>query len=215
MTSCESHFPDARKPTCLLDAIGASAGDVVVGFALDGFALHAPVDGLELDECHATEVDGDYRYYITTEAPYLPPCLKGDRLGTVATEAVTPPVACPKRTLTFESDSNELDDARDCSTAAGGAFSESAGDPAAVDPFAAGGGGGFISVSTGAGAAGSATVVGCEAGAAGGASLGFSTRVELCEKLSAALISGAWATSVVAGATRDVICRVPEFRGGS
>ena len=70
-------------------------------------------------------------------------------------------------------------------------------------------------MATGAGGAvGSATFARGGA-AAGGASLGFSTRVELCEKLSAALISGAWATSVVAGATRDVICRVPEFRGGS
>ena len=107
------HYHEA--PSCLLDAIGATAGDVVVGFALDGFALHAPVDGLELDECHGREVDGDYRYYITTEAPYLPPCLKGDRIGTVETEAVAPPVACPKRTLSFESDSSQLDDARDCS----------------------------------------------------------------------------------------------------
>ena len=44
-------------------------------------------------------------------------------------------------------------------TAAGGAFSESAGDPAAVDPFAARGGGGFASIATGVGGAGSATVV--------------------------------------------------------
>ena len=92
---------------------------------------------------------------------------------------------------------------------------ESAGDPVAVDPFAAGGGGGFISVATGGVTAGAAPVVWATLAAAGGASLGFSTRVELCEKLSAALISGAWATSVVAGATRDVLCRVPEFRGGS
>ena len=100
-------------------------------------------------------------------------------------------------------------------TAAGGAFSESAGDPAAVDPSAAAGGDGFASVSLGGVTAGAATVVWATLAAAGGASLAFSTRVELCEKLSAALISGAWATSVVAGATRDVICRVPEFRGGS
>lgn len=99
-------------------------------------------------------------------------------------------------------------------TAAGGAFSESAGDPAAVDPFASRGAGGFACpVSTG-GAAGSATVVGCEA-AAGGASLDFSTRVELCEKLSAALTTGAGATCEVAAATRDAICHVPEIRGGS
>ena len=77
------------------------------------------------------------------------------------------------------------------------------------------GAGGFASIATGVGgAAGLATFVRLGAAAAV-AALGFSTRVELCEKLSAALISGAWATSVVAGATRDVICRVPEFRGGS
>ena len=49
----------------------------------------------------------------------------------------------------------------------------------------------------------------------GGASLGFSTRVELCEKLSAALTTGAGATSVGKRCVRDVICDAPDFRGGS
>ena len=88
-------------------------------------------------------------------------------------------------------------------------------DPAAVDPFTSRGAGGFASIATGVGGAGSATVVWEAAAAAGGASLGFSTRVELCEKLSAALISGAWATSLGCVCIRDVICHEPEFRGGS
>ena len=100
-------------------------------------------------------------------------------------------------------------------TAAGGAFAESAGDPAAVDRFASRGAGGFISVSTGAGgAAGSATFARLGA-ATGGASLGFSTRVELCEKLSAALISEGGATTAGTLCTRDAICDLPEIRGGS
>ena len=101
-------------------------------------------------------------------------------------------------------------------TAAGGAFSESrAGDPVVVDPFAVRGGCGFVaSVSTG-GAAGSATVVWAAARAAGGASLDFSTRVELCEKLSAALISEGGATTDGTLCTRDAICDLPEIRGGS
>jgi len=79
-----------------------------------------------------------------------------------------------------------------------------AGDPAAVDLSAAGAGGFACPVSTG-GAAGSASVVWAAAALAGGASLGFSTRVELCEKPSAARISGARATSAGLVAMRDVI----------
>ena len=75
-------------------------------------------------------------------------------------------------------------------TAAGGAFSESrAGDPAAVDPFASRGAGGFISVATGVGGAGSATVVCGAALAAGVAALGFRSRVEICEKPPAASLA--------------------------
>ena len=79
-------------------------------------------------------------------------------------------------------------------TAAGGAVSESAGDPAAVDPFAAGGAGGFISVATGVGgAAGSATFVAL-AVPAGVAAPGFRSRVEICEKPSAASLAPGGAT---------------------
>ena len=49
----------------------------------------------------------------------------------------------------------------------------------------------------------------------GVAALGFSTRVELCEKLSAALISEGGATTPCTLCTRDAICDLPEFRGGS
>ena len=104
--------------------------------------------------------------------------------------------------------------------AAGGAFSESAGDPAAVDPaavdpFASRVGGGFACPVSTSGAAGAATVVWGAAAAAGVASVVFATRVELCEKASAALTTGAGATSVGKRCVRDVICHVPEFRGGS
>ena len=84
--------------------------------------------------------------------------------------------------------------------------------------FAASGGGGFASVSTGGVTAGAATVVWATLAAAGGASLGFSTRVELCEKLSAALISGARATSAAIPMyepMRDAFEAPPEIRGGS
>ena len=90
-------------------------------------------------------------------------------------------------------------------TAAGGAFSESAGDPAAVDPFAEGGGGGFISVATGVGGAGSATVVWGAAGAAGVAALGFRSRVETCEKPSAASLAPGGATPAARGMAIGVV----------
>ena len=106
---------------------------------------------------------------------------------------------------------SKIDDVTSCESH----FPEFAGDPAAVDALAAGGGGGFSSVAMAVGGAGSATVVWAAAGGAGGASLGFSTRVELCEKLSAALISEGGATTDGTLCTRDAICDLPEIRGGS
>jgi len=78
-------------------------------------------------------------------------------------------------------------------------FPESAGDPAAVDPFAEGGAGGFISVATGGVAAGSATVVWAAAAAGIVAALGFRSRVETCEKPSAASLAPGGATCEACG----------------
>ena len=72
---------------------------------------------------------------------------------------------------------------------------ESAGDPGAVDPFAACGGGGFACPASTGGAAGSATVVCGAALAAGVAALGFRSRVEICEKPPAASLAPGGATS--------------------
>ena len=52
-------------------------------------------------------------------------------------------------------------------------------------------------------------------GGGGGALIDFSTRVELCEKLSAALNSDGGATTAETLCARDVICDVPEIRRGS
>ena len=91
------------------------------------------------------------------------------------------------------------------SAAAGGAFSESAGDPAAVDPFAAGGAGGFISVATGVGSAGSATVVWAAPAPGVVAVPGFRSRVEICEKPSAASLAPAGQPAPACGMAIGVV----------
>jgi len=67
-------------PTCLLEAAGvAGAGaDAIVGWALDGFAIHAPfrsdgsqISAADLDRCHGHEVDGVYRYVAAPRGPFV------------------------------------------------------------------------------------------------------------------------------------------------
>jgi len=77
----------------------------VVGFARDGFPIYALYDakgelqrgggfGGDLDECNGKE-DGDrgYGYFITTEPPFVPTCLR----GTVGSFSyATTDIACPR-----------------------------------------------------------------------------------------------------------------------
>ena len=65
---------------------------VRVGTALDGAAIYGPYNPIDgtlsesnaiypggpLDECHGMRTgDGEYAYFVTANAPFLPPCLKG------------------------------------------------------------------------------------------------------------------------------------------
>ena len=55
----------------------------IYGVALDGFPIYGPGTGLykvtnaELDACHGKMVNGQYRYYMTDEWPYVLGCFRG------------------------------------------------------------------------------------------------------------------------------------------
>ncbi|XP_072051326.1 uncharacterized protein [Amphiura filiformis] len=55
----------------------------IYGVAIDGFPIYGPGEGIdkitnaELDECHGKYVDGQYRYYMTDEWPYVLGCFRG------------------------------------------------------------------------------------------------------------------------------------------
>ncbi|KAJ8313537.1 hypothetical protein KUTeg_008098 [Tegillarca granosa] len=68
--------------------------DEFIGVALDGYPIYGPmvsagwinqgglaqggnVTSAHLDKCHGTTVNGNYRYYMTTEFPYILGCFKG------------------------------------------------------------------------------------------------------------------------------------------
>lgn len=81
----------------------------VVGYALDGFFIMGPYDAdgdlqvgqsvpgrSELDECNGkVGKDGEYRYYLTPNAPYNVACFKGATIGTYNDQR-TSNAACPK-----------------------------------------------------------------------------------------------------------------------
>ena len=113
--SCDGHvFLKDRsyhyhlEPTCLLDSLSRRMDlgleEVLVGYALDGFGIHArrdPTSGTlttpALDECNGAYVDGSYRYYISPARPYVPDCLKGTAVSDAPRTILSPLVACPKR----------------------------------------------------------------------------------------------------------------------
>ena len=76
----------------------------VIGFARDGFPIYGIYDengdlqrgadyGGDLDECNGkVGTDGTYKYHITVDPPFTPPCLKGD-VGTFAYHKTD--IACP------------------------------------------------------------------------------------------------------------------------
>jgi len=61
--------------------------EVQVGWALDGVPIYGPyragrlVHSSELDQCHGAISEGEYRYFVTPEPPFLPPCLRGAPQG--------------------------------------------------------------------------------------------------------------------------------------
>lgn len=103
------HYHYHAPPLCLMSSLGLpvpplgtwwkDAGksawplkgpEVQIGWALDGAPIMGPFkNGLRtektmLDECHgAIDASGEYRYYLLPEAPYMPPCLRG-QLGNIS-----------------------------------------------------------------------------------------------------------------------------------
>jgi len=83
---CDGH-PDQRGtyhyhqiPSCVPN----SETNEIVGIALDGFPVYGPYDENmqpvlteHLDECHGKEVNGHYRYHMSTDFPYIISCYKG------------------------------------------------------------------------------------------------------------------------------------------
>ena len=53
----------------------------IYGVAIDGFPIYGPglgeITNADLDACHGKEVDGQYRYYMTDEWPYVLGCFRG------------------------------------------------------------------------------------------------------------------------------------------
>ena len=80
----------------------------VVGYARDGFPIYALYDsagnlqrsklyGGELDECNGKDDGNGYGYYITSEPPFVPTCLR----GTIGSFSYAPTqIACPSDGIT-------------------------------------------------------------------------------------------------------------------
>nr|CAB3262657.1 uncharacterized protein LOC100181491 [Phallusia mammillata] len=74
-------------PKCLYKNYCSNASSII-GVAIDGFPIYGPIDedGTELtkahlDECNGKETNGQYRYHVINEFPYIMGCFKGKVLS--------------------------------------------------------------------------------------------------------------------------------------
>ncbi|XP_066295787.1 uncharacterized protein [Branchiostoma lanceolatum] len=85
---CKGHpSPDGTyhyhiTPTCIFNV--SEVPSPIIGVALDGFPIYGPTDetgraltSADLDECHGRQVNGQYRYHVTSDFPYFLGCFKG------------------------------------------------------------------------------------------------------------------------------------------
>jgi hypothetical protein len=88
--SCSYHYHE--EPICVFGKGNTAAmhalpdgHTAIIGFALDGFAIHASHAGDTLDSCngHSDDTRG-YHYHATATAPYLVGCYAGSTRGTMA-----------------------------------------------------------------------------------------------------------------------------------
>lgn len=100
--NCDGH-PDMRgvyhyhqTPDCLYD----NTNDEFIGVALDGFPIYGiknstgqEMTSKDLDQCHGHVYNGEYRYRLTRDYPYIMGCFKGTRANQGGR---TPPEDCTK-----------------------------------------------------------------------------------------------------------------------
>ncbi|KAK3091347.1 hypothetical protein FSP39_019169 [Pinctada imbricata] len=99
--TCDGHADNRgtyhyhKHPSSCLD--GGNV-DEFIGVAMDGYPIYSPkaswkssgsvaVTTADLDQCHGKEVNGEYRYYMTADWPYVLGCFKGSVIHpTIRTE---------------------------------------------------------------------------------------------------------------------------------
>ncbi|CAH1272835.1 Hypp4949 [Branchiostoma lanceolatum] len=86
-------------PTCIFDV--TEVPSPIIGVALDGFPIYGPTDetgraltSADLDECHGRQVNGQYRYHVTSDFPYFLGCFKG---APVDAQITGEPCECTER----------------------------------------------------------------------------------------------------------------------
>nr|XP_039254446.1 uncharacterized protein LOC120331432 [Styela clava] len=71
------------NPTCLFE-LKCNEPSTIIGVAFDGFPIYGPNDAdgtllttADLDECNGKVTNGEYRYHITNDFPYIMGCYNG------------------------------------------------------------------------------------------------------------------------------------------
>jgi hypothetical protein len=79
------------KTTPISSKAGSDGHAAIIGYALDGFAIHGADSAAKLDECNGhVDATRGYHYHATAGYPYLIACYRGNATGTMRR---TP--ACP------------------------------------------------------------------------------------------------------------------------
>lgn len=116
--------PYAEMP----DQFPATGTSPIVGLARDGFPIYALYDSTgalqrsgDLDECNGKEGANGYAYYITADPPFVPTCLRGDKVGTLS--HTTTEIACPRDGIKNVIDLSQVTKAPEDVGAGGGSLS--------------------------------------------------------------------------------------------
>ena len=103
-----AQVPDKCSTFQRLDA------DQIFGVAIDGFPIYGPGEGdskitnADLDACHGKMVNGQYRYYMTDEWPYVLGCFRGTPMSVSnGSEVIIPSSVC-KFACNKDAKSNEV-----------------------------------------------------------------------------------------------------------
>lgn len=103
-----AQVPDKCSTFQRLDA------DQIFGVAIDGFPIYGPGEGdsmitnADLDACHGKKVNGQYRYYMTDEWPYVLGCFRGTPMSVKnGSEVIIPSSVC-KFACNKDAETNEV-----------------------------------------------------------------------------------------------------------